>query len=232
MNNQLLLVEDDEHMGFLLKQNFEKLGYGIDLCAEGKKALSFLRRTQYDLVLLDLMLPDENGFDIAKKMKTSYPNIPFLFLTAVNTETEKFIGYELGAEDYITKPFSFKELEYKVQVILRRHAKSEYQEYVIGDVRFNYALRTLHVKTEQFKLTRRESDVLYIFLQKQNQVVPRKEVLLKLWEREDKYTLRSMDVHLAKLRKILSRSRSIFLENIYGEGHRLVVTEDDQVLQA
>ncbi|MBL7771826.1 MAG: response regulator transcription factor [Chitinophagaceae bacterium] len=221
----ILLVEDDVHLGFLLKQNFELKGYQVTVCEKGSEAYEQLKVQTFDLYILDVMLPEENGFDVARKIQEYDKNKPFLFLTAVNTEPEKFEGYELGAEDYIFKPFSFRELEYKIQVILRRTTNSISDITLFGDVTFDKRLRTLQVLDTSFKLTRRECDLLSEFLKRKNAVVNRRQVLLKLWEREDKYTLRSMDVHLAKLRKILLKSNQVKLENIYGEGHRLLVIE-------
>lgn len=219
----ILLIEDDTHLGFLLKERFEQSGYHLVVATSGSEGLVRINEMNFDLYLLDLMLPDENGLEIAKKIRQLDPGKPFMFLTAVKTDPEKFKGYELGAEDYITKPFSFKELEFKVRVVLRRLGKKvKVATLSFGDLILQEELRVLRIGSHEFKLTKRECELLYEFIIRQNEVVNRKEILIKLWGREDIYTTRSMDVYLAKIRKILAYSNSVQLESVYGEGHRLV----------
>jgi DNA-binding response OmpR family regulator len=220
---RILVVEDDENLGYLLRENFAGIGVQAIICTSGQEAIQTMRTDEFDLFILDLMLPDMSGFDLAERIRKHLPEKPFLFLTAVKQDTQKFTGYELGAEDYITKPFSFKELEYKVKVILRRHQLNTEQTGLIevDDLRFDIEDRLLEIGSHTFKLTRREADLLKLFLSRLHIYVTRKEVLEKLWERDDIYTARSMDVYIVRLRKMIANSQSLCIENLYGSGHRI-----------
>lgn len=189
--------------------------------------MKLIEINEYDLYILDLMLPDVNGFELAKRIGKLYPQKPFLFLTAVNTEQEKFKGYEIGAEDYITKPFTFKELDYKIQVILRRTESLAKDKDCIerADLIFNKKERTAVIGDTNFKLTKRESDLLEMFMTYRNEYIDRAHILNALWERDDVYTARSMDVYIVRLRKIISHSKFLAIENLYGAGHRLIEKE-------
>lgn len=221
---KIMIVEDDESLAYLLQENFAESGFNIKLFQDGKTALEEIIRREYDLYILDLMLPDTNGFELAKQIRRRYPGRPFIFLTAVKTDHEKFEGYELGADDFITKPFSFKELEYKVRVILRRRFPEEEELPLIEieDLRFDPNKREVYIADEFYKLTKKEAQLLLMLTNDMNNYVSRKTVLERLWERDDIYTTRSMDVYIARIRKIIAQSKFLVIENLYGSGHRLI----------
>jgi len=222
--HHILLIEDDLNLSYLLSQNLISCGYQLVVCNSGNEALQMIYDQEFDLYILDLMLPDINGFELAKRIKKTKPNKPFIFLTAVKTDQEKFIGYELGAEDYITKPFTFKELEFKIQVVLRRFESKQERTNIIqkADLSFDIKTRKVCIDDEVFKLTKREADLLKIFFDCFNEYINRTQILNLLWDRDDIYTSRSMDVYITRLRKIISKSKFLRIENLYGEGYRLV----------
>jgi DNA-binding response OmpR family regulator len=224
---KILVIEDDLNLSYLLGENLRSLGYNLQICHTGSDGMKLIEINEFDLYILDLMLPDVNGFELAKRISKLYPQKPFLFLTAVKTEKEKFKGYEIGAEDYITKPFTFKELDYKIQVILRRteSLSNDKDRIERADLIFNKKERTAVIGDTNFKLTKRESDLLDMFMTYRNEYIDRAHILNALWERDDMYTARSMDVYIVRLRKIISHSKFLVIENLYGAGHRLIEKE-------
>ncbi len=221
---QLLIAEDDQNLAYLISENFKIAGYDAEVHATGTDVLRSHESKFFDLIILDLMLPDISGFELARKIKKRKRNEPFIFLTALKSENEKFKGYELGAEDYITKPFSFRELEYKIQAILRRQNRqmNSSKDLIVEDLVLNTVGREAKVNNKVFNLTQRESDLLALLMKNFGNYIKREEVLNLLWGRADLYTSNSMDVHIARLRKITGKSKNLMIKTLYGAGHRMI----------
>ena len=222
---QLLLVEDDINLGYLLMENLHAKGYEVKLAATGAEGISALRSRKFDLCLLDVMLPEEDGFSVAVYLRKAHPEVPFLFLTARAQETDRLHGFETGAEDYIVKPFSFKELHYRLQVILRRNRTAPVPEQesrlIIGETVLLSQLRTLVIQGRERKLSQREAELLQLLLQHKGSYVSRSEILKRLWGRDDYFTAKSMDVYITRVRKLIKEDPNLEIENLYGTGYRI-----------
>lgn len=221
----ILLVEDDENLSWLLRENLQRSHYRVHAFQLAGEAIKSMSQQNYQVALIDLMLPDQNGFEVARTLKQLQPQCPFVFLTAVRQDAERYQGYETGADDYITKPFSYRELDYKLQVILRRTSSTiplTEAWLEVEDMALNTRSRKLRIGEHTFKLTQRESDLLQIFMQRYGDFVTRNEILISFWGRDDQYTARSMDVYIVRLRKLLAHSSRLGIENLYGSGHRLI----------
>lgn len=221
----ILLVEDDENLSWLLRENLQRSQYHVHAFQRAGDAIQSMSRQTYQVAIIDLMLPDKNGFEVARTLKQLQPQCPFVFLTAVRQDAERFQGYETGADDYITKPFSYRELDYKLQVILRRNSSASplSETWIeVEDMALNIRSRKLRIGEHTFKLTQRESDLLQVFMQRYGDFVTRNEILMSFWGRDDQYTARSMDVYIVRLRKLIAHSTRLGIENLYGSGHRLI----------
>ena len=222
---QLLLVEDDINLSYLLVENLQAKGYGVTLALTGAAGINAIGKGRYDLCILDVMLPEEDGFSIAKLLRKKQPDVPFIFVTARTQEADRLTGFELGAEDYIMKPFSFKELDYRLQVILRRtknfQPARQYPSLALGGIALDSNTRMLTVTGKESRLSQRESDLLQLLLEYKGAYITRSEILKKLWERDDFFTAKSMDVYLTRLRKLLKDEPSVEIENLYGSGYRI-----------
>ncbi len=222
----LLYVEDDESLSFVTKDNLELQGFEVTHCADGKHAMETIKNHQYDLCILDVMLPDFDGFMIAQEIRKFDKQVPILFLTARSLKEDKIHGLRLGGDDYITKPFSIEELILKVQIFLKRRnvigdtdAKST--EYDLGKYLFDYKNLELKVGEEAKKLTQKEADLLRFFIRNKNEVLKRSDILESLWGEDDYFMGRSLDVFISRLRKYLKEDTSLKIENIHGVGFRL-----------
>lgn len=224
MNAHLLYVEDDESLGFVTRDNLEMKGYRITHCNNGRDALDLLRHTSFDLCILDVMLPEVDGYDIAREIRRLDQQTPIIFLTAKSLKEDRIHGLKLGADDYITKPFSIEELILKIEVFLRRSkavAPAAPDDYCIGEYRFNPANLTLTRNDGMKRLTQRESDLLLMLVQQRGQVVKRSVILEKLWGQDDYFLGRSLDVFISRLRRYLSADPGIKLETVHGVGFQL-----------
>lgn len=226
---QILLVEDDVNLGYLLVENLIAKKIKVTLAKSGKEALIAINRQPYDLCIFDIMLPEVDGFTLSRKLASAHPQTPFIFLTAKNQEQDKIEGFELGADDYITKPFSFKELLYRIQVALRRKGqatvKSKEDVFKLGKLQFSPEQRILTINGQARKLSQRESGLLNMLLFNCGQYVTRSEILIKLWGNDDYFTAKSMDVYITRIRKLLKEDPCFELENLYGTGYRIRYTE-------
>lgn len=218
-----MLAEDDLSLGYVIKDNLVDAGYEVVLCEDGQTAIDKFDKTQYDICLLDVMMPNKDGFTVARKIRQQSDMIPILFLTARSMEQDRIKGFLTGADDYITKPFSMQELLLRMEVFLRRtrklYAESE-QEYGIGSMRFVYNELKLYSDSETFTLTQKEAELLRFLCEHANQVLKREEVLLHVWGKDDYFLGRSMDVFMTKMRKYFRGDPSIVLETIHGVGFR------------
>ncbi|MBK8888817.1 MAG: response regulator transcription factor [Saprospiraceae bacterium] len=217
--SRILYVEDDETLSFVTKDNLELNGYKVDHCMDGESAVETFFHNSYDLCILDVMLPKMDGFAVAEKIRATDPNVPILFLTAKSMKEDRIHGLKLGADDYITKPFSIEELILKIEVFLRRKyvTVSVNDQYKIGLYNFDYRNLTLSLQSDHRSLTQKEADLLKMLLDHKNNVVKRSLILEKLWGEDDYFLGRSMDVFISRLRKYLSGDDKIKLDTL-GKG--------------
>jgi two-component system, OmpR family, response regulator VicR len=224
MKPHLLYVEDDESLGFVTKDNLEMQGYDITHCTDGKSALEAAKNGSFDLCILDVMLPEMDGFTLAEEIRRFNADIPIIFLTAKSLKEDKIKGLRLGGDDYITKPFSIEELILKVEVFLRRRSITggavKPTAYRLGCYEFDYKNLGLTYNGATETLTQREADLLKYFLDHPNQVVKRSDILEKLWGEDDYFMGRSLDVFISRLRKYLRHDENLKVENIHGVGFR------------
>lgn len=226
---KVLVAEDDLQLGFIIKDNLEEEGYEVISCPDGEAAWESYQRHKPDLCLLDINLPVRDGFSVARKIRQQNDVVPILFLTAKSMEEDKLTGFETGADDYITKPFSMKELLRRMQVFLRRNRMmmpAAPQECVIGSMRFIPAEHRLLKKGEEIVLTQKESDLLHFFCLHANRVIRREDVLNHVWGKNDYFLGRSMDVYMAKLRRRLQGEAGVSLETIPQAGYRMNLPVD------
>jgi two-component system, OmpR family, response regulator VicR len=223
--SKILYVEDDETLSFVTKDNLEIHGYLVDHFLDGESAIEGFFNGNFDLCILDVMLPKMDGFAVAEKIRATDPNVPILFLTAKSMKEDRLHGLRIGADDYITKPFSIEELILKIEVFLRRKYVSvtSNDQYKIGIYNFDYRNLILTSPTNERSLTQKEADLLKMLLDHKNNVVKRSLILEKLWGEDDYFLGRSMDVFISRLRKYLAEDTKIKLDNIHGVGFKLIV---------
>jgi two-component system, OmpR family, response regulator VicR len=225
---RILYVEDDTTLQYVTRDNLELKGYSIDSCEDGEAALERINTRTYDLCILDVMLPKMDGFTLAGKIREKNADIPILFLTARSTREDRIHGLRLGADDYITKPFSIEELVLKIEVFLRRsriisgEGKS-FPVFSIGKFTFDPANQQLaHGKKHQ-QLTYRESELLKFLAVHSGQIVKREDILMTVWGNDQYLSSRSLDVFISRLRKLLNPDPAVRIDNIHNVGYRLSV---------
>lgn len=223
---KILYVEDDPNLGFVTKDSLEDEGFEIFHFTDGKEAWKMFKKEKFDLCLLDVMLPELDGFSLAEKIRGQNPQIPIIFLSARAMKEDRIHGLKIGGDDYITKPFNLEELVLKIKVFLKRNkiedANINNDQFHCGSFEFSYNQLTLKRDEEVQKLTHREAEVLKYFLERKNQVVRREDILVAIWGRDDYFLGRSLDVFLTRLRKMLAADPDVKIENIHGVGFRLV----------
>ena len=222
----ILFAEDDSSLAFIVKDTLEDEGYKVVHCADGQTAIDTFDKAKFDICLLDIMMPNKDGYTVAKKIRQQTDVMPVLFLSTKNQEEDRLKGYDTGADDYIAKPFSMPELLKKIEVFLRRSKKLHAdtgQDFVIGDTRFSFVNLKITTGADTFNITQREADLLKFFCEHPNKVVKREEVLINVWGKDDFFLGRSMDVFISKLRKYLKTEPGIVLETIHGIGFRFTI---------
>lgn len=224
----IFLLEDDENFGSVLKSYLEMNDFNVLWTKDGAQAISNFQSGQFDFCILDIMLPNLDGFTVAKKIKTINPEIPTIFLTAKTLKEDVLQGYKIGADDYVTKPFDSEVLLYKIKAIIKRKSEqyNDSTDFKIGNYTFDSELRILSYENNSIKLSPKESDLLKILCLHMNKVLDRDKALNKIWGEEGYFTARSMDVYISKLRKYLKQDSSIEIENIHGSGFILKTRED------
>jgi len=225
MKAHLLYVEDDESLSFVTRDNLELQGYKITYCADGKQAMEAIKGGSFDLCILDVMLPEVDGFTLAETIRKTDTQVPIIFLTARSLKEDRIHGLKLGGDDYLTKPFSIEELILKIEIFLRRSkisGPSTQSTFQIGSYEFDYKNLQLQSGDYSKVLTQREADLLYLFLQNKNEVLKRNIILEKLWGEDDFFMGRSLDVFISRLRKYLKQDVALKIENIHGVGFKLV----------
>lgn len=225
----IFLVEDDLSFGAVLKSYLEINDFEVDWIDDGKHALTAFRKNTFNICILDVMLPNVDGFTIADEIRKINPEVPILFLTAKNLRDDVLKGYKLGADDYITKPFDTEVLIYKLKVILKRNSGNSSKEnefYQIGNYLFDYKLRTIEHEQAKQKLSPKEAELLKMLCENKNELLPRETALKKIWGDDGYFTTRSMDVYLTKLRKLFAEDETIEIRNIHGSGFMLEISSE------
>lgn len=222
---KILLVEDDPSLGFVIQDNLTERGYDVTLSTDGRNAEELFSRQPFHLCILDVMLPKKDGFSLARAIRERNKEIPILFLTARTMIEDKLKGFQTGADDYITKPFSLEELFYRVEVFLRRSQEAYVAETVInvGAFQFDPFSFTLRHNGEEKTLTQKEAEVLKYLYRNRDRVLKREEILTHVWGDDDYFMGRSMDVFISKLRKYLKTDPGIQIVNYHGVGFRLEI---------
>lgn len=226
---KILLVEDDPNFGSILKSYLELAEYEVILRQDGKQGLTAFRNFSFDLCILDIMMPEMDGFTLAKEIKNLNEQIPLIFLTAKTLKEDVLQGFRVGADDYLTKPFDSEVLLYKISAILKRNAgiketQSESNVFTIGNLTFNYRLRHLTCNDQIQVLSPKEAELLKMFCTSKDGILSRKDALVKIWGTDNYFTTRSMDVFIARIRKHLKADPSVEIINIHGNGFRLVIS--------
>lgn len=229
MAQKILLVEDDPCFGSVLKSYLELSDYEVTLCVNGNEGFEAFRKDKYDICLLDVMMPEMDGFTLGKKIREVDNAVPFVYITAKNLKEDVKQGYEIGADDYIVKPFDSELLILKIKAILSRSKHEESEEkpkfIQIGGYGFNTELRTITKNDEVIKLTPKESRLLELLYNHRDGLLAREKALNEIWGTNDYFTARSMDVYVTKLRKYFKDDDKINIENVHGSGFRLVIDE-------
>lgn|SRR5690606_1063209 len=226
---KILLAEDDPNLGDLLKDYLELKGkYEVVLCQDGEQALDQFRKGRFDLCILDVMMPKKDGFSLGKDIRKMDSTVPIIFATAKGMMEDKTQAFELGGDDYITKPFRVEELLLRIQALLKRVSKDRDEEipdkFEIGNYFFDYTSQIITYKGQQQKLSTKEAELLRLLCLKKNDVLTREEALIKIWHDDNYFTGRSMDVFLSKLRKYLKEDSSVEIVNVHGKGYKLLVS--------
>jgi DNA-binding response OmpR family regulator len=222
----IFLAEDDENLGSLLKEYLKAKNYQTDWFINGDEAIKNFVAYQYDICILDVMMPIKDGFTLAKEIRMQDEQVPVLFLTAKSMKDDVLEGFSLGADDYVTKPFSMEELLYRIEAILRRTKTSqkstEQYQFQLGTYTFDAHKQLLVTGNQEQKLTTKESELLKLLCLSKNQILERNYALNAIWSDDSYFNARSMDVYITKLRKYLRQDPSIQILNIHGKGFRLI----------
>jgi DNA-binding response OmpR family regulator len=225
-NLKILLVEDDVNLGLLLSEYLKAKGFPVTLKQDGKQGYDEYIRGDYNFLILDVMVPEKDGFTLAREIREIDAAIPILFLTAKSMKEDKLEGFKAGGDDYVTKPFSMEELLARINAILRRVGQKDDLEkgpYTIGKFEFDTDNRLLKEKNNEVKLTTKENDLLKLLYKNKNTILDRNYALKKIWGDDSYFNGRSMDVYITKLRKHLKPDPSIQIINEHGKGFKLIL---------
>lgn len=219
--SKILYAEDDETIAFLIQDSLENF-YEIKRFSNGKYALEAFHNEQFDICLLDIMMPEMNGFDLAEKIREKNSEVPIIFTSAKALKEDRIKGLKIGADDYLVKPFSIEELILKIEVFLKRSKKTEIlpQNFTVGKYSFDPKNYTLNDGSNTVTLTQRESELLFFFIRNKNTVLKRQDILKAIWGDDDYFMGRSLDVFISRLRKVLADEEHLTIENIHGIGFR------------
>jgi DNA-binding response OmpR family regulator len=224
---KIFLLEDEPNFGAVMKSYLEINNFMVHWIKDGKEAIKEFELDRFDLCILDVMLPNVDGFTVGEQIRKINKDIPIVFLTAKTLKEDVIRGYKIGADDYITKPFDSEVLLFKIKAILSRNKKNlnkqKIEHFNIGSIRFNYPKRTILASGQSIKISPKESELLYLLCTHMGEVLSREEALLKIWGEDGYFTTRSMDVFITKLRKYLKSDNNISIENVHGSGFVLKV---------
>ena len=227
---EILLCEDDENLGMLLREYLQAKGYSTVLCPDGEQGFKEFTKNKYDIAVLDVMMPKKDGFTLAQDIRQANADLPIIFLTAKTLKEDILEGFKIGADDYITKPFSMEELVFRVEAILRRVRGKKTKEstlYHIGKFVFDTQKQLLTIGDQQTKLTTKENELLALLCSHANEILQRDFALKTIWIDDNYFNARSMDVYITKLRKHLKDDDQIEIINIHGKGYKLIVPNQD-----
>lgn len=222
---KLLLAEDDTNLGMLLSNYLKAKSFDVTLCVDGEIALKRFNEQLFDFIILDVMMPVKDGFAVAREIRKTDTEIPILFLTAKSMKDDKLMGFDVGADDYLTKPFAMEELLARINAILKRSYKEGKKEtsFEVGDIKYDYLQQMITIQEEQKKLTTKENELFYLLVKNQEEVLDRNEALRQVWGDDNYFNGRSMDVYITKLRKYVSMSQKVEIMNVHGKGFRLLI---------
>ena len=228
-NNKILIVEDDPNLGKVLLEYLSMKGFDTDIAENGEIGLKKFLNQQYDFVVLDIMMPKKDGFSLAQDIRKIDDKIPIIFLTAKSQKENVLKAFKIGADDYLTKPFSIDELLVRIKAIQKRLPKKEVielkDEFKFASFTFFHKQNLLIVETTKINLTTKENELLKLFCINLNEKVDRNHALIKIWGDDSYYNARSMDVYIAKLRKYLSHNEKVQIKTIHGHGFKLMVLD-------
>jgi len=227
---KILLVEDDPNLGLLLQDYLQLKGkFDVVLCVDGEEGLKMFGKHSFDLCILDVMMPKKDGFTLGKEIRKINEQVPIIFATAKAMMEDKASAYDLGGDDYITKPFRIEELLLRINALLKRVSKDNANaepvqtQFEIGKYTFDYTTQLIHFNGQQQKLSTKEAELLQLLCIKKNTVLTREEALLSIWHDDNYFNGRSMDVFLSKLRKYLREDPKVEILNVHGKGYKLLV---------
>jgi len=228
---RILLVEDDPNLGLLLQDYLQIKGnFEVVLCTDGDEGLKAFGKNNFDICILDVMMPKKDGFTLGKEIRGLNQQVPIIFATAKSMMEDKSVAYDLGGDDYITKPFRIEELLLRINALLKRASttvqqapEEDIKQFEIGDYNFDYTTQLIHFNGTQQKLSTKEAELLRLLCLKKNSVLTREEALINIWHDDNYFNGRSMDVFLSKLRKYLKEDPKVEIINVHGKGYKLVV---------
>ena len=227
----ILLCEDDENLGMLLREYLNAKGYSVELYPDGDAGYRAFLTNKYDMCVLDVMMPKKDGFTLAQEIRQTNTEIPIVFLTAKTLKEDVLEGFKIGADDYLTKPFSMEELTFRIEAIMRRiHGKKakDNNVYKLGRFTFDTQKQQLIIDGRSTKLTTKESELLALLCAHANEILQRDFALKTIWVDDNYFNARSMDVYITKLRKHLKEDDSLEIINIHGKGYKLIVPNVEQ----
>jgi DNA-binding response OmpR family regulator len=226
MKPRILLAEDDESFGILLREYLQAKNFEVELFPNGEKAFRSFERNHYDICVFDVMMPVKDGFTLARDVRMINSDIPIIFLTAKSLKEDVLEGFKIGADDYITKPFSMEELIFRLEAILRRTRDDTTEglsQFKIGEYAFDSTKQSLVYKEQERKLTTKEADLLKLLCLNANKILERNFALKSIWVDDSYFNARSMDVYITKLRKYLKEDTSVEIINVHGKGFKLII---------
>ena len=225
-SKKILLAEDDANLGQLLRNYLNIKNFETTLAVNGREALEAFVKNDFDICILDIMMPEIDGITLAKEIRKSRPEIPVIFLTARNQKEDVIEGFRTGADDYVTKPFSMEELLYRIEAIMRRvnepGGQKKLDNYKIGEYSFDTLKQLLVFKGQTMKLTTKESELLELLCRHRNEIMERNFTLKAIWTDDNYFNARSMDVYITKLRKYLKKDPAVKILNVHGKGYKLI----------
>ena len=225
---KILLCEDDENLGMLLREYLQAKGYDTILCEDGEEGYREFMKDNFDICVFDVMMPKKDGFSLARDIRQGNKETPIIFLTAKTLKEDILEGFKLGADDYLTKPFSMEELTLRIEAILRRvrgKKNAERTTYQVGSFIFDTQKQVLTRGDEQTKLTTKESELLALLCSHANNILQRDFALKTIWIDDNYFNARSMDLYITKLRKHLKADPSVEIINIHGKGYKLIIPD-------
>lgn len=228
---KIFFCEDDFSLGSMLREYLEAKGYETDLYGDGEEGIAHFGDKSYDLCLVDIMMPRKDGFSLVEEIREINQTIPIIFITARNQKEDVIQGFRIGADDYITKPFSIQELQARIEAVLRRTIQVKQEDttpyYQLGNFFFDTQKQLLRIDGEEIRLTTKENELLALLCARANQTLERNYALKTIWVDDNYFNARSMDVYVTKLRKILKRDPRIEIKNVHGKGYRLNTPQEE-----